>query len=71
MNKRRFCVAPMMKCTDRHYRTLMRLMSKKMWLYTEMVTAMALLHGDAPSLLHYGQHEQPLALKVGGSDVSA
>jgi tRNA-dihydrouridine synthase A len=49
----------------------MRLMSKKMWLYTEMVTAMALLHGDAPSLLHYGQHEQPLALQVGGSDVAA
>lgn len=71
MNKRRFSIAPMMKCTDRHYRTLMRLMSRYMWLYTEMVTAMALLHGDKHKHLQYGQHEQPIALQVGGSDIAA
>ena len=59
----------MMKCTDRHYRTLMRLMAPQIWLYTEMVTAQALHYGDKDALLAYGAHELPLALQVGGSDV--
>ena len=43
----RFCVAPMMDCTDRHYRFFARLLSRKALLYTEMIVAAALVHGDA------------------------
>ena len=47
----RFCVAPMMDCTDRHYRFFARLLSRKALLYTEMIVAAALVHGDAERLL--------------------
>ena len=58
----------MMDCTDRHARYLLRLISRRARLYTEMVTAAALLHGDAGRLLAYDAAEHPLALQLGGSD---
>lgn len=62
------CVAPMMACTDRHDRFLLRLLSPHVLLYTEMVTSKALTFGDADKLLAYDMSEHPLALQVGGSD---
>src|SRR5262245_57539006 len=64
----RFCVAPMMDWTDRHCRTFHRLLTRCALLYTEMVTAEAILHGDRERLLGFGPHEHPLALQLGGSD---
>lgn len=61
-------IAPMMACTDKHYRYLMRLMTQRTLLYTEMVTAPAIVHGDQQYLLGYNEQETPLALQVGGSD---
>jgi tRNA-dihydrouridine synthase A len=65
---RRFSVAPMMACTDRHDRYFLRLISRHVLLYTEMVTTGALLHGDRASLLAHHPLEHPLALQIGGSD---
>ncbi|HYW02893.1 MAG TPA: tRNA dihydrouridine(20/20a) synthase DusA [Gammaproteobacteria bacterium] len=68
---RRLSVAPMMQCTDRDDRYLLRLLSRRVLLYTEMVTAAALLHGDAERLLAFDSVEHPVALQVGGSDPRA
>ncbi|HET7203741.1 MAG TPA: tRNA dihydrouridine(20/20a) synthase DusA [Steroidobacteraceae bacterium] len=65
---RRLCVAPMMDYTDRHCRYLLRLLSPRALLYTEMVTAQALAHGDVERLLGYDATEHPVALQLGGSD---
>jgi tRNA-dihydrouridine synthase A len=65
---RRVCVAPMMDYTDRHCRYLLRLLSPRVLLYTEMVTAQALAHGDVERLLGFDPSEHPLALQLGGSD---
>jgi tRNA-dihydrouridine synthase A len=67
-NAARLSVAPMMDWTDRHCRTLHRLLSRHALLYTEMVTAAALVRGGALHLLEHGAHEHPLALQLGGSD---
>ena len=64
----RLSVAPMMDWTDRHCRYLHRLMSQHALLYTEMVTAPAIIHGDRDRLLGFHAAEQPLALQLGGSD---
>ncbi len=64
----RFSVAPMMEWTDRHYRVLARLHSRKTRLYTEMVTSAAIVHGDRERLLGYDPSEHPLAVQLGGSD---
>ena len=61
-------VAPMMDWTDRHCRVFHRLMSHRALLYTEMVTAPAIVHGDRPRLLDYDDAEHPVALQLGGSD---
>jgi tRNA-dihydrouridine synthase A len=65
---RRISVAPMMDYTDRHCRYLLRLLSPHALLYTEMVTAQALVHGDVERLLGFDSSEHPLALQLGGSD---
>lgn len=65
---RRFCVAPMLDCTDRHARYLMRLISQHAVLYSEMITAKAILNGDRDFLLAFSSDEQPVALQLGGSD---
>jgi tRNA-dihydrouridine synthase A len=66
---RRFSVAPMMDCTDRHFRYLARLISKQTLLYTEMITSAALVHGDREYLLGFDVSEHPLALQLGGSKI--
>ncbi|MFT7107025.1 MAG: tRNA-dihydrouridine synthase A [Yoonia sp.] len=58
----------MMDWTDRHCRYLHRLMSQHVLLYTEMVTAPAIIHGDRDRLLGFHTAEQPVALQLGGSD---
>ncbi len=64
----RFCVAPMMEWTDRHCRYFLRLISRRTFLYTEMVTADAVLHGDRERLLGFDASEHPVALQLGGSE---
>ncbi len=61
-------VAPMMDWTDRHCRFFHRLISRRAWLYTEMVTTGALLHGDVARHLDHDPAEHPLALQIGGSE---
>ncbi|MXZ83686.1 MAG: tRNA dihydrouridine(20/20a) synthase DusA [Synechococcus sp. SB0666_bin_14] len=63
-----FSVAPMLDCTDRHFRVLMRQISREALLYTEMVVAQALHYGRRQRLLDYDPVERPLALQVGGDD---
>jgi tRNA-dihydrouridine synthase A len=58
----------MMDWTDRHCRVLHRLLSKRARLYTEMVTAEAILHGDRERLLGFSEIEHPVALQLGGSE---
>ncbi len=60
-------IAPMMDWTDRHCRYFMRLLSPSAFLYTEMVTAAAIVHGDADRFLRYSKEEHPVALQLGGS----
>ena len=64
----RLSVAPMMDWTDRHCRYFHRLMTRRAMLYTEMVTAPAILHGPKARLLDYNAPEHPVALQLGGSD---
>ncbi|MDF0597482.1 tRNA dihydrouridine(20/20a) synthase DusA [Psychromarinibacter halotolerans] len=64
----RLSVAPMMDWTDRHCRYLHRLLSRRTLLYTEMVTAPALVRGDARHLLRFDAAEHPVAVQLGGSD---
>src|SRR5471032_1769794 len=64
----KFCVAPMMDWTDSPCRVLHRCLIKHARLYTEMVTADAVLHGDRVRLLGFDAFEHPLALQLGGSD---
>lgn len=63
-------VAPMMDWTDRHCRFFHRLISKHVQLFTEMVTAKALIHGDATRLLHFNMAEHPVVLQLGGAEPS-
>ena len=64
----KFSVAPMMDWTDRHCRVFHRLLSSRALLYTEMVTAEAILHGKRDQLLGFSEIEHPVALQLGGSD---
>ena len=64
----RFSVAPMMAWTDRHYRYLARLIHPNIWLYTEMVHAGAVVHGDPERHLAKSIEETPISLQLGGSD---
>ena len=65
---RTISVAPMMDCTDRHDRYFLRLISKNVLLYTEMVSTGAALNGDREKILGFSNFEKPLALQVGGSN---
>ena len=61
-------VAPMMDWTDRHCRYFLRLLSPSAELYTEMVTAAAIRHGDAARLLRFDRAEHPVVVQLGGSE---
>ncbi|HSR72832.1 MAG TPA: tRNA dihydrouridine(20/20a) synthase DusA [Kiloniellales bacterium] len=65
---RRLSVAPMMDRTDRHDRMFLRLISRRVLLYSEMVTARAILNGDRRRLLTFDPAEHPVALQVGGAE---
>ena len=58
----------MMDCTDRHDRYFLRLMSKNVMLYSEMVATKSAIHGDRKKILSFSPEEKPLALQVGGSN---
>ena len=58
----RVSVAPMMDWTDRHCRSFHRLLSRRAWLYTEMVTAQAIVHGDLDHLLGRGEGGDRVAM---------
>jgi tRNA-dihydrouridine synthase A len=62
-------IAPMMDWTDRHCRYFLRLLTPSARLYTEMVTAAAIVHGEPDRLLRFDAAEHPVALQLGGSDV--
>ena len=64
---RKLSVAPMMDWTDRHCRFFHRLLSHETLLYTEMVTAKAVIHGNRERLLGFSDVEHPVALQLGGS----
>lgn len=63
-------IAPMMKRTDRHYRHMMRLITRETLLYTEMVTSRAILFGKREKLLGFSEPEHPIALQLGGDKPS-
>ena len=63
----RFAVAPMMEWTDRHCRYFHRQLTSHARLYTEMVTALAIIHGKREKLLGFDPAEHPVALQIGGS----
>lgn len=67
-NAHRFCVAPMLDWTDRHCRYFHRLLSQHAFLYTEMVTTGALIHGDRGRFLQFDTSEHSLAFQLGGSN---
>ncbi|CAN0917350.1 tRNA-dihydrouridine(20/20a) synthase [Linum grandiflorum] len=66
-----FSVAPMMDCTDNHYRTLARFISKHAWLYTEMLTAPTIVshEGNLDRFLAYSPDQHPIVLQIGGSNL--
>jgi len=64
---RKVSVAPMMDCTDRHDRYFLRLISKNVMLYTDMIVSEAIKRGDKKKLLSFNYKEKPLALQIGGS----
>ena len=60
-------VAPMMDCTDRHDRYFLRLVSKNVMLYTDMIVSEAIKNGNKNKLLSFNPKEKPLALQIGGT----
>jgi tRNA-dihydrouridine synthase A len=70
MIDRTISVAPMMDRSDRHFRFLTRVLAPHALLYTEMLTARALLRGDARRLLRFDAAEHPVALQLGGADAA-
>jgi tRNA-dihydrouridine synthase A len=68
---RSLSVAPMLDRTDRHFRYLLRGITRRTLLYSEMVTTGALLHGDRRRHLAYDPAERPLALQLGGDEPRA
>ena len=65
---RRLSVAPMMDRTDRHCRYFLRLLAPRTLLYTEMIPAGAIIHGDRERFLGFDSAEHPVALQIGGND---
>ena len=67
-NHHKFCIAPMMKKTDKHFRFMARQFTKNSMLYTEMIHSNAILKGDVDKLLKFDRSEHPVGLQLGGSD---
>ena len=67
---RKFCVAPMMQYTDMHDRFLLRLISKKIFLYTEMITTGSLIYGNCFDRLEFNSEEHPVGVQLGGSNIA-
>ena len=65
---RRISIAPMMDHTDKHFRYFMRLLSRHVLLYTEMITTGALIRGNRDRFLDFNEVEHPLAIQLGGSN---
>ena len=65
---RRLCVAPMMTHTDRHFRYFLRLLSRNVMLYTEMIATGAIIHGKQYHRFEFSPQEHPLAIQLGGND---
>jgi len=59
----------MMDYTNTHFRYFLRHLSKNIFLYTEMISADAIIHGNRDKLLKYHQMEHPIALQIGGSNI--
>ena len=68
MREHRLCVAPMMDWTDRHCRYFLRQVSARAFLYSEMITTGALIHGDVDRHLAFSPAEHPVAAQLGGSE---
>ena len=68
MYKHKFCVAPMMRYTDLHDRYLLRLISKKTFLYTEMITTNSIVHGNCLYQLNFNHEEHPVGVQFGGNN---
>jgi len=66
---RKFCVAPMMGYTTPHARKLYRILSQKIFLFTEMIAASTMLHSKTKDLIIENDLQNPIALQVGGSDI--
>jgi tRNA-dihydrouridine synthase A len=66
--RHKLCVAPMMDWTDRHCRYFLRQVSSSAFLYSEMITTGALLHGDVARHLAFSAEEHPVAAQLGGSE---
>ena len=66
---RMISMAPMMDCTDRHDRFFLRLISKNIFLYSEMIATGAILNGDKKKILEFNEFEKPVALQLGGSNL--
>ena len=67
---RMISMAPMMDCTDRHDRYFLRLISKNIFLYSEMIATGAILNGDKKKILEFNEFEKPVALQLGGSNLN-
>ena len=65
---RKISMAPMMDCTDRHDRYFLRLISKNVFLYSEMIATGTIIHGDRKKVLEFDEFEKPVALQLGGSN---
>ena len=68
INLRKFCVAPMMGYTTPHARKFYRILSKKAFLFTEMIPSKTMIHSSKKDLIIENDKENPIALQVGGSE---
>ena len=66
----KLCIAPMMQYTDMHDRYLLRLISKKVFLYTEMIATGSLVHGKCFEQLEFNNEEHPVGVQLGGSNIN-
>ena len=69
VNDHKFCIAPMMQYTDMHDRYLLRLISRKVFLYTEMIATGSLVYGKCFDQLNFNNEEHPVGVQLGGSDI--